>query len=76
MDRRGAAGLGVTVGELRALIAKLPATMRIVVRAPDGVHAAIWNAGVDTLDADSPEILALEVSDDPAFVKAEDERRT
>jgi hypothetical protein len=78
MNRTGAIGLGATVGELRAPLDKLPADMPIVVRAPDGVCGAIVNAGVDTFTDESGhqrDIFAIEVSDDPNFVRAEDERR-
>jgi hypothetical protein len=72
--------LGATVGELKAALNKLPAEMTIVVRAPDGVVGAIWNAGPDTgcvedEDGNAGEFFAIEISDDPAFLRAEDERR-
>jgi hypothetical protein len=78
MNRTGATGLGATVGELRAMLDKLPADMPIVVRAPDGVCGAIVNAGVDTFDDEDGrlrDIFAIDISDDPDFVRAEDERR-
>ena len=80
MNRSGAIGLGATVGELRAALDKLPADMAIVVRGPDGVAGAIWNSGPDTgcdehIDGTVIEFFAIEVSDEPDFVRAEDDRR-